>query len=147
MKISDLKQFERDTILVITGEFASHYDGYTLSYHPEAQDFGDNRPKTVIKNIEEMCKMHCNGIVITHSPFVFDAFELYSKKYNHKVRFFIWGDRPYDEDVHTKIKPSDIELTECTDKTSMLYDIACRGIEILKTERYYQENSLTESEE
>lgn len=142
MNINDLLKI-KDSILIVTGEFASTFDDSCLSYHPECAEGEDNRPKAVVKRIEEYCKTHQTGIVITHSPFVFEAFELYGKKYGVNVRFFIWGDGPcddpdfYDEDLDIDA----MELTECTDNTSVLYDITVQALSVLKTERYDQENS------
>lgn len=141
MTIFDLQKI-KDCIVVITGKYASTYIDNCLSYHPEAEEGEDNRPRSVIRRIEKMCKTRCKGIVITQSPFVIESFELFGRKFNCPVRFFIWGDEKEPEGIEIEDDPETDKVIEVTDNTAKIYNITCDGLGYLETERYMQNNGV-----
>lgn len=145
MKIEDLFKI-KDCIVVVTGEHIPHvhYDSVGvvpsvnfLTYrdykrgifaYPEGCNVMcmdgrcvNNHPINLVNNCESLVKDGFTGFILTNSHFVIDSINLFSKRHNRQVRFFV--------------TENENSLEEVTGRLIAVYRSYCRAIDLLDTVR------------
>lgn len=116
-----------DGFVVVTGKNSSLFrcivpEGTKtpITYHPETIELN-----YLVERIEKWVKDGIHQVVVTSSPFVIDALDVFCTKYKKPIKFFLM----------------DKEMEDVTDNISKIYDSVLPALAKLKEVRHENENS------